>query len=116
MALEVYEEGVEYARNLIEQGRVSNDPGQWHEINPGTEQQDSFIDEYGLRAWALWHLAHDPEADPETKSAYEFPYGDYETVCREGLLAAEERAKQYGYEEIRRVALELLSLVDERLE
>ncbi len=116
MSLEVYGPGVEYAKELIAQGRVSNDPGQWHEINPGTEEQDAFIDENGLRAWSLWHLAHRPDADPDTKGAYEFPYGDYQTVCREGLLAAEERSKQYGYEEINAVALELLRLVDQALE
>ncbi len=116
MGIEVYRPGVEQAKRLIAEGRVSNRKGDWHEINPGTEQQDEFIEENGLQAWALWHLAYRPEDDPDTKSAYAFPYGDYDTVCREGLLAAEERAKQYGYEEVQVVALELLSLIDEALE
>lgn len=115
MSLELYPAGFEYAKKLIAEGRVSNDPGQWHQLNPDTAQQDAFIDEYGIREWGLWHLAHHPEDDPDTKEAYEFPYGDYKTVCREGVLAAESRARQYGYEEINQAALELLSLIDQKM-
>ncbi len=115
MPLEVYPQGVEFAKQLIADGRVSNQAGDWHLINPDTDEQDAFIEEFGIHQWGLWHLAYHPEADQDTKSAYEFPYGNYETVAREGLMAAEERAKQYGYEEIRQAALELLELIDAKL-
>ena len=112
MALEVYGKGVEYAKQLIAEGKVSNEQGEWHDINPDTAAQDAFVEEYGVRAWGLWHLAHNPEDDQDRKEAYGFPYGDYKTVCREGLVAAESRARQYGYEEIREVAVELIRLAN----
>ena len=112
MALEVYVEGVEYAKQLIAQGKVSSEQGEWHEVNPGTEAQDAFIEENGIRAWGLWHLAHNPEDNPDRKESYGFPYGDYKTVCREGLVAAESRARQYGYEQIRQVAMDLIRLAN----
>ena len=115
MALVVYPAGVEFAKQLIAEGRVSNISGDWHNINPGTDAQDAFIEEYGIQQWGLWHLAYHPEDDPDTKEAYEFPYGDYKTVCREGLVAAESRARQYHYEDIRLAAVELIRLADEAL-
>lgn len=112
MALEVYVEGVEYAKQLIAEGKVSDVQGDWHDINPGTEAQDAFIEEYGIRVWGLWHLAVNPDDKRDRKEAYGFPYGDYKTVCREGLVAAESRARQYGYEEIREVAVGLIRLAN----
>ena len=115
MPLAVYEPGVEYAKQLISEGRVSFVEGDWHGINPGTEEQDEFIEENGIQAWGLWHLAYRPDGDPDAKDDYGFPYGDYKTVCREGLVAAESRAKQYRYEEIRQAALDLIRLANAAL-
>lgn len=115
MGLELYREGYEQARRLIEEGKVSNDAGQWHVTNPGTGEQDTFIAENGIEAWGLWHLAVNPDHPRDSKEAYGFPYGNYQTVCREGLLAAEERSRQYGYTEINAAATELLGLADEAL-
>ena len=115
MTLAVYEPGVDYAKKLISEGKVSFVEGEWHLINPGTAAQDAFIEENGIRAWGLWHLAYHPDGDPDAKDDYEFPYGNYKTVCREGLVAAESRAKQYHHEQIRQAALELIRLADAAL-
>ena len=115
MSRELYPQGFDQAKRLVEEGRISDDPGDWHELNPGTEAQDAFIEEHGVQAWGLWHLAYRPEDDPDTKEAYGFPYGNYQTVAREGVLAAESRARQFGYREIAEAALELLKLIDAKL-
>mgnify|MGYP007019732985 CR=1 FL=1 len=115
MELAVYEPGVEYAKKLIAEGKVSFVSGEWHLINPDTEQQDAFIEEHGIHAWGLWHLAYHPEGDLGAKDDYEFPYGNYKTVCREGLVAAESTAKQFHHEEIRAAAIELIRLADAAL-
>ncbi len=110
---QLYQPGVEYARELIRAGHFVVDKGDWQEVNPGTEQSDAFIEEAGVEAYAKWHLAYKPELDANDKTAYAFPYGDYENVHRSALMAAEERARQYQYEEIRLVAVELLELLDQ---
>lgn len=109
--IELNEAGFEYAKKLIEDGQVVLDQGDWGEVNPDTEQQDQFIEEDGMEAYSLWHLGTRPEYDRETKQCWAFPYGDFEKVHRSGLMAAEERARQYDYEDIRAAAVELLEML-----
>lgn len=113
MSIDLYDEGLDYAKKLIGEGRYVVDKGDWGEVNPGTQAQNSFIEEHGLHAWSLWHLGVRPDAPRETKEAWAFPYGDYENVHRAGLMAAEERARQYGDESVRLAAGQLLELLDE---
>lgn len=112
MTIELYEQGFENAKRLIREGSFVDDRGDWGEVNPGTEEENAFIDSEGLGAYALWHLGVRPEDSREDKGAWAFPYGDYRSVHRSALLAAQERATQYGYESIRAAAVELLELLD----
>lgn len=114
MSIEVNQEGVEYAKWLIGEGRyVLDKHGDWDEINPGTEAQDEFIRREGMQAFGRWHLGLKPGASYEDKSAYSFPYGDYTNVYRSGLIAAEERAAQFHHGAIEAAAKELLALLPE---
>ncbi|MSS84872.1 hypothetical protein FYJ24_08865 [Actinomycetaceae bacterium WB03_NA08] len=111
MAIELNDEAFIFAEGLIKSGRVVDDlHGEWGTINPDADQQDVYIEDKGIDAFAQWHLGINPSANPETKSAYSFPFGDYKNVYRSGLIAAEERAAQYGYEQVRAAAEELLKL------
>ena len=40
-----------------------------------------------------------------TKGRYKFPYGDFRTVHRDGLIAAKERAAQQGYQVSRKLPM-----------
>lgn len=116
MTIEIYQAGFDQARQLIAEGNWTNDKGDWHLINPDTEQQDAFIEENGIEAWGKWHLGYRPGEESDTKEAYAFPYGDYTNVDRAGLMAAEERSRQYGYEEINVAARRLLNQLDTAIE
>lgn len=109
--IELFDAGFEHAKRLIGEGRVVLDKGDWHSVNPGTEATDAYISEYGYEAYGLWHLGIRADDSRETKEAYAFPYGDFENVHRAGLKAAEERARQYDYEQIRAAAQQLLDLL-----
>lgn len=113
MSIEVNQAGFDYARKLIAEGRFVADHGDWGEVNPGTEAQNAFIEENGIEAWSLWHLGRRAGDAEDNKETWAFPYGDYQNVCRSGLLAADERARQYGYDDIRQAALDLLRLLDD---
>lgn len=108
----VNEAGVEHACGLIEAGRVVRDRDDWRAVNPDAATADAFIERHGYAAYGRWHLGIDPGADPETKAAYSFPYGDFEDVHTSGLLAAQERAAQWDHDGIASVARELLALAD----
>lgn len=81
------------------------DRGDWQLVNPDTDAKDAFIDECGMDAFGLWPLGVRDGHGPETKEHWAFPYGDYpygdhSNVDYLGLLAAEERARQYHYEPV----------------
>lgn len=112
MSKELNAEGFEFAKQLIATGRIDNDlHGDWREINPDREAQNQFIEKNGWKVYSQWHLGLDPEADPNAKDAYSFPYGDFHVLHRSGLIAVEERAAQSHYEDIRAAAEELLGLL-----
>ena len=101
MAIELNEEGFNYAKSLVEEGRVVNDlHGEWDEINPGTREQNEFIEEHGMEAFGRWHLGFKVGGSRQDKTSYSFPYGNYKDVYRSGIIAAEERAAQYHHEEV----------------
>ncbi len=114
MSIAVNTQGVEQARTLIRDGKVDrNDRGDWSKDRPSAEDEDVFISNNGWDAYAKWHLGIDESADPRTKKAYSFPYGDFVVVHRAGVIAAESRAGEYKHAEIEKAAKELLTLIDD---
>lgn len=112
MSKELNQEGFEFAKKLISEGKVNDDlHGDWSQVNPDRADQNEFIEKFGWKAYSQWHLGFDPEADPNAKDAYSFPYGDFHVLHRSGLIAVEERAAQRHYEDIRAAANELLGLL-----
>ena len=110
MAVQLNDKAMAFARELIKQGKVDRD-GDWSSDQPTTESENEFLADHSYEEYGNWFLGVNPDADPETKERYEFPYGNFQTVCRAGLIAAEQRAGQYHHEEIKKVARELLDLI-----
>lgn len=114
MAIEANREAVEFARQMIEDGRyVLDEHGDWDEINPDTDEENNFIRDRGMKAYANWHLGIKVGGSEEDKTTYSFPYGDYHKVYRSGLIAAEERAAQYHHGAVEQAAKDLLALLPE---
>jgi hypothetical protein len=59
-------------------------------------------------------LGINDEKPAETKGHYEFPYGDFESVHRCGVLTAESRAGQYKHVDIENAAAHLHGMIDAR--
>lgn len=113
MSIELNRAGFEHAKQLISEDRIDDDKhGDWEELNPDATAQNAFIEDNGYEAYGLWHLGIDPNYSTDTKEAYSFPYGDYKDVVRAGVIAAEERASQYGYVDIQEAARQLEELID----
>jgi hypothetical protein len=70
------------------------------------------LDRHDWKAYGEWYLGLDAEASEETKERHSFPYGDFRRVHRSGLIAAKQRASQYGHEEVEKAADALLELLD----
>jgi hypothetical protein len=97
-----------FAARLIEEGHVVADgKGAWSTHRPSADEENEFIRVHGFDEYAKWHLGIDDRYPENTKRRYKFPYGDFRNVHRCGLLAAQARARQYGYVDIEKAAAEL---------
>ncbi|OGX88982.1 hypothetical protein [Hymenobacter coccineus] len=113
MAIALNPAAVTFAKKLIEAGKIQPDAGHWGQHNPDPAHQNTFLQQHSMAEYANWHLAVDAGHQESTKGRYKFPYGDFQTVHRDGLIAAKERAAQQGYHDVAKAADELLGLLEE---
>lgn len=78
MAWQLNQKGYQHARELIEADKITED--QWEP--PRLEDFNGNIEEY-----ALYHLAKDPNGDPENAGTYAYPYGKNGKVYIRALRA-----------------------------
>lgn len=113
MAFELNRPAARQARALVREGEVVRDERDaWSEAAPDAAQENAFVEDHGWTEYSHWHLGIDKDADPHTKQAYGFPYGDFRRVLRSGVISGESRAGQYDYTEIRDELRKLLDLID----
>lgn len=105
--------GYEHARRLIEQREVALDErDDWSEHRPSAAEENAYIREHGIEAYARWHLGLDETQDQRNKGRYRFPYGDFEKVHRCAILSAESRAGQYKHADVERAAAHLHGMLE----
>lgn len=114
MKIELNPAAVKFAQRLLEEGKFKNDEGQWGEHNPNASVENKFLDKHEIAEYGQWHLGLDMSKGEDTKGRYHFPYGDFKTVHRDGLIAAKQRAAQQGYTEIEKAADELLQELEKQ--
>jgi hypothetical protein len=113
MAVKLNKTGFNYAKELVNEGKiVLDDRDAWSEHQPSAQQENEFILRHGFEEYAKWHLGIDDEEDKETKGRYKFPYGDFEKVHRCAVLSAESRAGQYKYYDIESAAAHLHGMLE----
>jgi hypothetical protein len=103
----------EHAQRLIGQREVVFDQrDDWSEHRPSTAQENAYIRDHGIQAYARWYLGVDEAQDQDNKGRYKFPYGDFQKVHRCGVLSAESRAGQYKHFEVVRATAHLHGMLD----
>lgn len=107
MAVTVHPDGRDHARDLVDADHYVKD-SDWSEAQPTADAENAYIDEHGYEAFGRWHLAIDTDESEGTKARYKFPYGDFRRVHRSGLIAAKQRAAEWGYAEVEDAADALL--------
>jgi hypothetical protein len=102
-----------YAQELVEQSRfVADQRNAWSEHRPSAAAENDFIRQHGFAEYAKWHLGIDDRRAENTKAKYKFPFGDFKNIHRSALLAAKNRARQYGYDDIENAANRLLEVIE----
>ena len=114
MSISLNHAAVTFAKNLIKEGKIKNDEGHWGQHNPDSADENTFLQKHEIEEYAKWHLGEDSSKNEETKGRYKFPYGDFKTVHRDGLIAAKERAAQQGYHDIEKAADDLLQALEKK--
>ena len=109
---QVNKDAVRQATRLIRGGKVDQE-SDWSKAQPSAEDESRFLEKHSWAEYGAWFLAIDREASEETKDRYNFPYGDFKRVHRDGVIAAKQRAAQYDHTAIEKAADELLELIDE---
>jgi hypothetical protein len=113
VAVILNEKAYNRAKALVVEGRVVLDQrDDWSEHQPSAQQENEFIDDHGFAEYGRWYLGIDDEYDEDKKSRYKFPYGDFESVHRCGVLAAESRAGQNKYFDIENATAHLHGMIE----
>ena len=104
---------VEHAKRSVEQGRyVFDEKDKWSEHQPSGKEENEYIEKHGFEEHGKWYLGVDTDEKEDTKGRYKFPYSDFAKVHRCGVLAAENRAGQYKYNDIETAAAHLHGMID----
>ena len=113
MSLTLHHSAYEHAKKLIRNRHyVLDQRSDWTDHRPARHAEKQFIDRHGLAEFGKWHLGEDDEEAEGSKRRYKFPYGDFKSVHRCAILAAESRAGQYKYTDIELAAAHLLGMLD----
>ncbi len=113
MAVTLNQAAFTHAKKLVGEGKaVRDDRDAWSEHRPSADQENAYLKEHGVAAYARWYLGIDDQHGEDTKGRYTFPYGDFEDVHRCGVLSAEVRAAQYKHGDIERAAAHLHGMLD----
>jgi hypothetical protein len=108
---EVNEAAVEKARALID-ARHYVVRSQWADAQPGTDEENAFLENHSWEEYGAWHLAITTRAKDETKARFGFVYGDFRRVHRTGLIACRYRAAEWDHKAIELAAHDLLQRLD----
>jgi len=106
-------DALNHAKELVEQGKYVTD-SDWSKAQPSADEENDFQTKHGWIDYSNWYLGNDMTQTVYTKGYYHFPYGDFDKVHRDGLIAVKQRAAQYYYSDIEKAADELLQMIDER--
>ena len=106
--MKVNKKGFNYAKQLINSGKVDNDSSWSFSAKDG----DKLLGDDNWANYGKWVLGVDENSDAETKGHYKFPFGKDGKVYRKALSAIRQRASQFKHTEIFDAAGELFEMLD----
>jgi len=106
------EKAVARARRLIDAHQYVLE-STWGEVQPGAEDENSYLESHSWEDFAEWHLGLTDGATDHTKARYGFVYGDFRRVHRMALIACRFRAAEWQHKAIELAAHDLLQHLDD---
>ena len=105
------DQAVAHARRLIDAHHYVLE-SDWGEVQPGADEQNTFLEKHSWDEYAQWHLGLTDGATDETKARYAFIFGDFQRVHRSGLIACVYRSSEWRHKQIELAAHDLLQRLD----
>jgi hypothetical protein len=113
LTIKLNKRAFEHAKRLIKKGSyVFDEKDKWSEHKPSAQEENEYIQKYDFDEYGKWYLGIDSDEKEDNKGRYKFPYSDFAKVHRCGVLAAENRAGQYKYNDIETGAAHLHGMID----
>ena len=113
MTVKLNSAALAHAKQLVRKGKVvRDDRDAWSEAAPTAREENTFLEEHGIAEYSKWYLGIDESKSDSTKERYSFPYGDFSTVRRGGVISLESRAAQNDHASIAKASRELLEQID----
>ena len=113
LTIKLNKRAFEHAKRLIEKGSyVFDEKDMWSEHKPSAQEENNYIKKYNFDEYGNWYLGVDTDEKEDNKGRYKFPYSDFAKVHRCGVLAAENRAGQYKYNDIETAAAHVHGMID----
>ncbi len=113
MTVKLNSAALAHAKQLVRKGKVvRDDRDAWSEAAPTAREENTFLEEHGIAEYSKWYLGIDESKSDGTKERYSFPYGDFSTVRRGGVISLESRAAQNDHASIAKASRELLEQID----
>jgi hypothetical protein len=104
-------DAVAHAERLIRNRQYVLD-SDWGDVQPGADDQNTYLDTHSWEQYAAWHLGLTEGANDETKARYAFVCGDFRRVHRTALIACVYRASEWRHKDVELAAHDLLQLLD----
>ena len=101
----------EHAESLITAGKVVRD-SEWSDAQPSADDENKYLEKHSWKEYGQWFLEVDKSENENTKGRFGFPYGDFDSLHRSGLIAAKQRAAQHDHSELEKAIDELIILID----
>lgn len=109
MNVKVNPEAVEYARQLVGDGKYRIN-SIWGDNKPSADAVASFAKSNGEDAVARWHLAVDLDAPEGSPERLLYPIGDFANVHESAMRSVKQRAENTGQTELADAAEEVLDM------
>ena len=112
MAIKLNKAAYDHAIAIIKNGlEVEHDTNNWNEVKATRDEENRYLITHTLDEYGLWFLGIDTDADPNDRSKFVYPFGDFSVLHKSALLAAEKQATQDGDQEIKQAVSQLLAMI-----
>lgn len=117
MRVKLNKKAYEFAKQLIHENKWDDKRGRADQkhAQPTTEQETEFLKNHSWDEFGRWYLGAHYDRPENSRSRYDFPFGDFQKIHRSDLLAIKKRAHEDNYDDIAQAAQELVDLIDKKM-